>query len=459
MCWGEVPAVPGPETIRAYLDAVGEQIRWRRARPAAIRELEQHLEDQREEFLAGGHPPEEAERLAVEEMGDPAAVGAELDRFHRPRPQWGLLAVTLALLLVGSWLRYDLTRVGAPWEEDLDPFRCALSAVAGAAALIVGYFLDVSRLLRWAKWVYIGAVAAGVLSLHLSPDVNNASYFTRYVVLFYPAAYAFWLYACRGKGWQGLLAAVVGGIPLASIGVEAPFLQGVIQLLVIGCFLLLLAIWMGWFTVPRRQGMAAVGGLASAMAGAVLWMFLRAGFGASRIQILLHPETDPMGAGYQGVMAQRVLEASRLVGEGDLEIRTHTLFGMKLPPEMILPEWSHDFLPATMVYRLGWLPYLLLLAALAVLFAWMLRRCACQRSQSGKLLALAVVGTLAVQSVFAVVLNLGFVLFSAQLPLVTGNLHSVVDCALIGLALAAFRSESVLRDAAPVPEACQREPA
>ena len=123
--------MPGPETVRAYLDAVGEQIRWRRARPAAIRELEQHLEDQREEFLAGGHPPEEAERLAVEEMGDPAAVGAELDRFHRPRPQWGLLTVTLALLLVGSWLRYDLTRVGAPWKEDLDPFRCALSAVAG----------------------------------------------------------------------------------------------------------------------------------------------------------------------------------------------------------------------------------------------------------------------------------------------------------------------------------------
>ena len=114
MCWGEVPAVPGPETIRDYLDTVSAQIRGRRVRPAAIRELEQHLEDQREEFLAGGHPPEEAERLAVEEMGDPAAVGAELDRLHRPRPQWGLLAVTLALLLVGSWLRYDLTRVGEP---------------------------------------------------------------------------------------------------------------------------------------------------------------------------------------------------------------------------------------------------------------------------------------------------------------------------------------------------------
>ena len=190
--------MPGPETIRDYLDTVTAQIRWKRARTVAVRELETHLEDQRQEFQAEGRSQVEAERLAVEEMGDPVAVGTDLDRLHRPRPQWGMLALTVALLLAGSWLRYALTQAGAPWEKDLDPFRCALSAAAGAAVLMVAYFLDVSRLLRWAKWVYIGAVAVGVLSLHLSPTVNNASYFTRYVVLFYPAVYALWLYACRG---------------------------------------------------------------------------------------------------------------------------------------------------------------------------------------------------------------------------------------------------------------------
>lgn len=453
--------MPGPESVRGYLDAVEAQIRWKRARTVAARELETHLEDQQEEFLAEGHPPEEAERLAVEDMGDPVAVGADLDRLHRPRPQWGMLGLTLALLLVGGWLRYALTRAGAPWDEDLDPLRCALSVVTGAAVLVGAYFLDVSRLLRWAKWVYIGAVAVGVLSLHLSPTVNNASYFTRYVVLFYPAVYALWLYACRGKGWRGLLAAVAGGIPLTVVCMCAPFIQGMIQVMVIGCFLLLLAIQMDWFTVPRRQGLAAVGGLAAVMTGAVLWLLFVAGYNAARIQILLHPEIDPQGAGYQAVMARRILGASRLMGKGgDLSIQLNTVQGMELPPEMMLPEWNHDFLPTTMVYKLGWLPYLLLLAVLAVLLLWMLRRCACQQSQSGKLLALAVVLTLAVQSAFAAALNLGFVLFSAQIPLVTGNLHSMVDCALIGLALSAFRSESILRDAVvPVPRPPQTQTA
>ena len=75
-----------PETIQAYIEAVEEQIRWRRARGVVSLELRRHLEDQRDAFAAEDR--EDAERLAVEEMGDPVSVGTELDRLHRPRPQW-----------------------------------------------------------------------------------------------------------------------------------------------------------------------------------------------------------------------------------------------------------------------------------------------------------------------------------------------------------------------------------
>ena len=115
--------MPGPESVRGYLDAVEAQIRWKRARTVAARELETHLEDQQEEFLAEGHPPEEAERLAVEDMGDPVAVGADLDRLHRPRPQWGMLGLTLALLLeICSHVGHHSERVHAgEWSA---VFRC-----------------------------------------------------------------------------------------------------------------------------------------------------------------------------------------------------------------------------------------------------------------------------------------------------------------------------------------------
>lgn len=91
------------KTIDSYLEAVAEQIKWKRARPVVTQELRQHLEDQRDAFAAEGR--EDPEQLAVEEMGDPVDIGAQLDGLHRPRPQWGLLMGTILLALLGTVLQ------------------------------------------------------------------------------------------------------------------------------------------------------------------------------------------------------------------------------------------------------------------------------------------------------------------------------------------------------------------
>ena len=80
-----------PETIQAYLDAVGEQIRWKRARPVVARELEQHLTDQRDAFQAEGNDPETAERLAEADpgagaLGDAGGDGGISVRVAGPSP-------------------------------------------------------------------------------------------------------------------------------------------------------------------------------------------------------------------------------------------------------------------------------------------------------------------------------------------------------------------------------------
>ena len=46
---------------------------------------------------------------------------------------------------------------------------------------------------------------------------------------------------------------------------------------------------------------------------------------------------------------------------------------------------------------------------------------------------------------FSVAQNLGYVLFSSSMPLVTGNLPTVVSMGLIGLALSIFREDFIAR--------------
>ena len=429
-----------PETIREYLDAVQEQIRWKRARPVVVRELEQHLTDQRDAFLEEGADPETAERMAVEEMGDPVRVGTELDRVHRPKPQWGLLAATLALALLGGFLRVWLTASGAEYYENIDPIRTAISLVMGSGCLLGAYFLDYTWLTRHALGVYIGAVVLGLLSLWLSPMRNNASYYTRYVALLYPTVYAVWLYACRGKRWRGLLLAVFGCVPLAAIGLLAPYLLAVFLLLVTGLVLLLTAAASDWFDVGRGKTAAAVVTAAAAIAGSAAWLAWKEGYGQKRLLMFLHPELDPFGNGYQAMSVRTALSVSQWLGEGSWSEAISSR-----PYEWSVPDWNRDFLLTTVVYKLGWLPFLLLVLAVAGLVLWLLWKCLRQKNQAGRLVALSVIVPLGLQAAFSVMQNLGYLLFSASMPLVTGNLPTVVFMGLIGLAMSAFREDTIAR--------------
>lgn len=431
-----------PETIEGYLEAVQEQIRWKRARPVLLRELERHLEDQRDDFLKEGNSPEEAERLAVQDMGDPVTVGMELDAVHRPRPQWRLLGLTLALALAGAALRAVFLQSGngVTYPIRSVALRNSLAALGlGTAAMFMMYFLDVSRLARHARAVYAGALAAGLLTLWIFPHVQKVAYYTRYVVLLYPVAYALWLYSFRGKGWRGLILTVLGGVLLAAVCAMAPSVMGLLLLLSSGLVLTLCAAWRDWYGLGRRKGLCAVLGAVFSVLGCLFFRgYLTALSG--RLRIALHPELDANGRGFTGWILRQLLEGlPPIQSRPDVSSAAFGLWGSPI-------QLGHDFLPAQMAVRWGWLPLLLLMAALAALPAWLLAKGLRQRYLLGRFVVLTVVLTLAGRLLLSAALNLGFVLFSASLPLVVGNLQTVLDMALIGLALSVFRGESISRE-------------
>ena len=56
---------------RDYLELMTGQIRCKKMCPVIVKEVEDHIEDQKQAFMAEGMKEEEAEKAAVEEMGDP----------------------------------------------------------------------------------------------------------------------------------------------------------------------------------------------------------------------------------------------------------------------------------------------------------------------------------------------------------------------------------------------------
>lgn len=440
--------MPERKTIAAWLEAVQSQIRWKRARPVLVRELERHLEDQRDTFLQEDKSPEEAERLAVEDMGDPVTVGTELDRVHRPRPQWGLLGLTLALAVIGAVLRMMFRQ---PYVMESVVLSKDLASLAlGTAAMLGMYFLDVSRLVRHARVLYMGGLAVSLLPLVLlsARYSRYCAYSITLAAALSPLAYALWLYSFRGKGWRGLALTILGGGFLTLTSGYWFSLSGTFILLFSGFVLTLYAAGRDWFGVGRRKSIGAV--LAVAFGGLAFLLFN--GYLDSfqlRLLIALRPELEPQHRGYMGctlnLFWEDVPPLRSVTGEAAMSVNAGArIFGGGM--EMRPIDFSHDFLPASMAVAWGWVPLALLLAALAVLLLWLLIKGLRQSYLPGRFVVLAIVLTLGFQTLFSAALNFGFVLFSASLPLVVGNFQTVVDMALIGLALSVFRGDSVARE-------------
>ena len=91
---------------RRYIQTVTDQIRCKRALPLVTKELEDHIEDQKCDYMTEGMEPSEAEEAAVLEMGDPVEVGIKMDRIHRPKMAWKMIGLIAVLNLAGILLMY-----------------------------------------------------------------------------------------------------------------------------------------------------------------------------------------------------------------------------------------------------------------------------------------------------------------------------------------------------------------
>ena len=417
---------------QTYLESAAAQIRWKRARNPLMRELEDHLESELDANLAAGMEPEAAQREALRQMGDAVLVGQELDRVHRPKPQWGLLCLTVLIAIAGAVVRMTIARGSTVGE----PERVLFYLLLGFAALLGCYFLDCSFFARHAVVLYCAAVLLGIFSLIFSPQYAGTSYYSRYfVVMIYPVIYAALVSRLCVKGWFGLLTCLALLIPLGLICLAAPSLLGLLVLLISAAAILSRGIWCGWFRISRGKAFGLLGALGLIGIGAVIFTARPAL--SRRLLIATQPALDAQGYGFQAMQITDALQHARLWGPVPAAadgLRTTVC---------LIPCWDTDALLTCMICRIGWIPFGILCLGLFGLLLWCAIRILRQRGILSQLMGLGILLTLGLQMLCSLAMNLGFVLLGATCPFLMGNLHSVLDLALMGLLLSALRQENL----------------
>ena len=174
--------------INEFLNSVCNQIKYKPIRNAISEELKNHIEDKKEELIEMGQNEEEAEKNAVEQMGDAEIIGKELNKVHRPRLDWKLLIILVVLLIFGFVISYIITEnehteMMQYMKEGVSEYITTNYMIKYAGFVAIGfgigiiiYFCDYKKIKNKSLILYIIATAVIILAFLFGISVNGINF-------------------------------------------------------------------------------------------------------------------------------------------------------------------------------------------------------------------------------------------------------------------------------------------
>lgn len=417
------------EKIHEYSKSVCDQIRWKKAHSVISEEIENHLIDQRDAYIAHGADEITATDNAIVQMGDPVAIGTQLDRTHRPRPQWSMLLLVTVLLFGGIILRTYINYGLTPME--------LISAFIGLGFMTAAYFSDFTLIGKYPKTVYFSILALSIAVLIISPMVNGRAYYAGFMPLLFPSGFAAVLYVTRDKGYPGIILCGISFLLPAFISLLVPSISGFVLYAVTGLIILSIAIVKRWFRINRLFGCLLV------YIPTAVTLLLAVMSTWKRLRIALDPSIDPAGGGWVGTVIRALLDGSKLFGHGNMPAE-YAMLAFPLPKDSI----DTDLLLTYLIFKFGWITFIVIMSVLLFFIIKGFRLCFRQKSCLGLVVSVSIMLTFTMQVIGYVIANLGF-LFTApiSLPLISyGKVAAIINLTLIGIMLSVFRTGDIVKD-------------
>lgn len=432
-----------------YMNTLLEQIQDRRARRLVGQEIQNHIEEQKDAYIADGMSGEEALKEAVRQMGDPAETGTRMNRLHRPRFPGKLLlsagALTIAGILVQLLIYYGIQDSGDAAASVNLPVKTILYNLSGFAVMLLILRADYSFFGKYAYLLYGAYSAVTVLTavyfnlrgFSTSLDVYTAFF----VTAFFPLFYAGILYRNRSRGLRGMFFCL---FLLAAALLLSAFLLGnglsrIFETAVICVLLLFTACAKGIFGPARKRVLTAFAGtIGVSGAAGIFWMLTGSEtFIKLRLRMFLFPQTAGGSKDCLGAELKELLRSAPVIGDGSIP---------KLPVSGL--ALSSDYLAAVIFQSLGVLAGIAVVAALLLFLIYTLLLSVRQTNRLGMLLGCCASVSLLVRTVLFLLGNFGLLWnYSTAVPFLAYGLRStVINAVFVGVLLCVFRNSAILAE-------------
>ncbi|TXK70634.1 FtsW/RodA/SpoVE family cell cycle protein [Paenibacillus sp. N3.4] len=420
------------ERVQRYLSEVCEQVRASEVHRDIRWELESHLQDLVDAKLEKDCSFNQAVEESLSELGDPEQIGRGLHKVHKPKMEWGLLAIVVMFLGMALFAIFAVeTSMSSMRGMAQLLFEHELIFVSLGFMVLIGfYFMDYRKMERWAWGIMalpfvlallvhiVGEQVNGQKVLHIKNMVIDVPLISICCFVIGSAALYTRKHTSNGSIWTRLALFVVYPsilfISLHSFSSMIVYMTAFVSIqLVMGTL--------------RKEVFGAL----------FIWIFLglcyllRQPYILARMTVFLRPTENSQDMNYMAVQSMMSIRSAGWWGHG---------FGIV---NKSLPEIHTEMLFTYLIYAHGWMAGILIVLSSLLLVSRLIRTGSCVRDPFGRAIILGFTAVIAVQFIWTFAMSVGWLPITGfQMPFLSyGGSHLVLTCACMGCILSVYRKK------------------
>lgn len=439
--------------IKEFLASVCEQINYKPIRENIAEELKNHIEESKENYIQEGLEEQIAEEKAIEQMGDSEEIGKKLNKIHRPKLDWKLLILILILVVYGIFIAICKQDSSNTIVKDT-----LIYMVTGLIIGIVVYFMDYRKIKKYSNLLYLIAsliVFLPAIGLCRS-TINGIDYFRIAGITFNTAIVAVPLFIISFAGfitsfndknkinvtisdWDITIYKDLAKIIIFSIFslLLIMMIPSLVNGMILGITYLIIATIYIIKTCERKISilvkMYATMGILVVLAAFYIGI---QPYHFERVMTSFHPELDPQGAGYFGMLQKEIIENAKLIGEADTKIIT--------TDEFIIPKES-NFTFIFLLGKAGILIASILVITILLISVKLIINSKLVKDIYGKTIIIGLGALYILQSIMSVLMNINLGLqLNVNLPFVSpGGVYFIINAVSIAYILSIYRRKDI----------------
>lgn len=439
--------------IKDFIKEVCEEIKYNPVKKPISEELEEHIQDRKEDYIHNGMQEKQAEEKAIKQMGNAKEIGKKLNQVHRPKLDWKLLILVLVLVAYGVYMAICKQNSTNTILKDT-----IIYMVTGLIIGIAVYFLDYRKIKKYSNLIYLIASlivflpAIGIFKC----QINGIDCFRIGVFTFHTATVAVPLFIIAFVGfltsfnkdnkrdinildlnvtiYKDLIKIIAFSIFSLLLIMTIPSL---VNGMILGIIYLIIATI--YIVKTSKKKVSTLVKIYGTMGIVVILAMLYIGIEPylfERLTISFHPELDPEGLGYIGMLQKEVLQNAKLIGEADTQI---------IKSNQFILSAENNFTFIYIIGKAGILPAGILVIAIILMAIKIIIDAKLIKDMYGKVIIIGLGILYILQSVMSVLMNVNLgIQFNINLPFVSyGGTYFVINAISIAYILSIYRRKDI----------------